>query len=50
MMEKPLSSEYDDTILDRYEDPGAGAISYHNGNVFVATQNIAAGDELFAGL
>ena len=44
---KPLTSEYDDTILNRFKDPGAGAISYHNGRAFEATRDIEAGEELF---
>uniref|UniRef100_A0A7S3VA69 SET domain-containing protein n=1 Tax=Chaetoceros debilis TaxID=122233 RepID=A0A7S3VA69_9STRA len=44
----PVSTQpYDDTILDRYSDPGAGAISYHAGQVFGATRDIRAGEELF---
>ncbi len=44
---KPTPSEYDDTILNRFENPGAGAISYHMGRNFQATRDIQAGEELF---
>ena len=47
---KPDDSEYDDTVLNRFKDPGAGAISYHNGNIFRATREISAGEELFASM
>lgn len=40
---------YDDTILNRYKDPAAGAVTYHGGHSFQATRNIMAGEELFAG-
>jgi len=43
----PWPDEYDDTRLDRFSDPGAGSISYYEGQKFYATQDIAAGDELF---
>jgi len=40
--------EYDDTILDRFADPGAGAITYHRGHKFRVTKTILAGEEIFA--
>ena len=40
--------DYDDTMVDRYSDPGAGAFSYHGGYEFEATRDIMAGDEIFA--
>mmetsp|Transcript_26636 Transcript_26636/g.30489 ORF Transcript_26636/g.30489 Transcript_26636/m.30489 type:complete len:617 (+) Transcript_26636:206-2056(+) len=44
----PESVEYDDTIADRFTDPGAGAFSYHAGHLFTAVRDIEAGEELFA--
>lgn len=40
--------DYDDTVADRFTNPGAGAFSYYGGHKFVATKHIAAGDEIFA--
>ena len=34
-------SPYEDSILNRYKDPGAGAYSYHRGRVFQATRDIS---------
>ena len=45
----PCVEPYDDTIVDRFSNPNAGAITYHKGHIFDATQDIAAGDEIFAG-
>jgi hypothetical protein len=41
------SGGYDDTILNRFSDPGAGAFSYYEGQKFLATREIRAGEELF---
>lgn len=38
---------YDDGMLDRYQDPGAGAFSYHRGKHWYAERRIEAGEELF---
>lgn len=38
---------YNDTILNRFTDPGAGAISYHTGRKWKAERDIAAGEEIF---
>eukprot|EP00521_Asterionellopsis_glacialis_P011499 CAMPEP_0195303720 /NCGR_PEP_ID=MMETSP0707-20130614/33249_1 /TAXON_ID=33640 /ORGANISM="Asterionellopsis glacialis, Strain CCMP134" /LENGTH=609 /DNA_ID=CAMNT_0040367347 /DNA_START=239 /DNA_END=2068 /DNA_ORIENTATION=- len=38
---------YDDTILDRTLDPGAGASTYYAGKNFGVTRSVEAGDELF---
>ena len=46
---QPGISEYDDTILNRFKDPGSGAISYHSGRNFEASRDIEAGEELFDG-
>jgi hypothetical protein len=43
----PDASAYDDTILNRFKNPGAGAISYHVGRYFKASRDIEAGEELF---
>ncbi len=45
---RPTNVPYDDTILDRFKDPGAGAFSYHGGYTFEATRDIEAGQEIFA--
>jgi hypothetical protein len=42
------AGEYDDKILNRFEDSGAGAISYYRGHQFMSTRDIRAGEELFA--
>ena len=42
------AGEYDDDIFDRFQDPGAGAISYFTGHQFTSTRYIEAGEELFA--
>ena len=41
-------TDYDDGILNRHKDPGAGAFSYHKAHDFVATRDIAAGEEVYA--
>ena len=38
---------YDDSILSRFNDPGAGAVSYHMGKDWFATRDIEAGEEFF---
>jgi hypothetical protein len=38
---------YDDTILDRYRDPGAGAFSYNMGRTFHPKRDMEAGEEIF---
>mmetsp|Transcript_28070 Transcript_28070/g.32733 ORF Transcript_28070/g.32733 Transcript_28070/m.32733 type:complete len:660 (+) Transcript_28070:84-2063(+) len=43
-----VSNGYDDTLVDRNEDPTAGSFSYLNGHSFKATQDIPAGGEIFA--
>jgi hypothetical protein len=45
---QPSQLKYDDTVANRYTDPGAGAFSYFNGNAFKTTRDIMAGEELFA--
>ena len=37
---------YDDSLMNRMEDPGAGAFSYHSRTI-TALRNIDAGHELF---
>lgn len=38
---------YDDTMFDRFKDPGAGAVSYHMGHDFVARyRDIEANEEV----
>ena len=38
---------YDDTMFNRFKDPGAGATSYHMGHDFVAKfRDIEANDEV----
>ena len=46
---QPHAVAYDDTYLDRFRDPGAGAFSYHEGHRFFSKNAIKAGEELFAG-
>ena len=38
---------YRDNLLDRYQDPGAGAFSYHMGKKWHVTRDVAAGEEIF---
>jgi len=38
---------YDDSLLSRFEDPGAGAFSYYKGHTFISTRGIEAGEEIF---
>jgi hypothetical protein len=38
---------YDDTLVNRFKDPGAGAFSYNMGREFIVTRDVVAGDELF---
>ena len=42
-----LRGGYDDSILNRFRDPGAGAFSYYEGQTFLATRGIRAGEEIF---
>ena len=38
---------YDDTMFDRFKDPGAGAVSYYMGHDFVAKyRDIEANEEV----
>ena len=40
-------NRYDDTMFNRFKDPGAGATSYHMGHDFVAEyRDIAANEEV----
>jgi len=41
------SSDYDDSLMDRNTDVGAGAFSYHRSRNDTATRDISAGEELF---
>jgi len=41
------TSEYDDSIVDRNTDLGAGAFSYHRSKNITAGRDISAGEELF---
>lgn len=43
----PAVVPYDDTIMDRMTDPGAGAISNYMGRDSIAAVDISAGDEIF---
>ena len=38
---------YDDSLSNRFRDPGAGASSYHRGRIFYATHELPAGSEIF---
>lgn len=38
---------YDDSLVDRYNDPGAGAFSYSMGREFFVNKDMKAGSELF---
>ena len=38
---------YDDAVLNRFTDPGAGAFSYYEGQKFLATRRIQPGEEIF---
>jgi len=40
-------SPYEDSLVSRYEDPGAGSFTYHRGRIFQATRDLTAGSELF---
>lgn len=41
------SIDYDDSIVDRNTDLGAGAFSYHRSRNLTASRDISAGEELF---
>ncbi len=43
----PENAKYDDTLGERFTNPGAGAFSYHTGHDFHSTTHISAGDEIF---
>ena len=38
---------YQDQLVDRFRDPGAGAFSYSMGREFIVTKDVTAGQELF---
>jgi hypothetical protein len=38
---------YDDSLVSRFKDPGAGAFSYNMGREFIVDREMKAGDELF---
>jgi hypothetical protein len=38
---------YDDTLVNRFQDSGAGAFSYNMGREFIVNRDVVAGDELF---
>ena len=38
---------YQDNILSRYSDPGAGAFSYYMGEHWRTTRHVMAGEELY---
>ena len=38
---------YNDALVNRFEDPGAGAFSYNMGREFTVYHDIQAGSELF---
>ncbi len=45
----PEEAEYSDTLNSRKDgSPGIGAYSYHGGSRFMASRDIAAGEEIFA--
>ena len=45
---KPADTDvYRDDILDRRKDPGIGAFSYHQGEHWYATRDVAAGEEIY---
>ena len=45
---KPADTDvYRDDILDRRKDPGIGAFSYHQGEDWYATRDVAAGEEIY---
>jgi len=45
---KPADTDvYRDHILDRRKDPGIGAFSYHQGENWYATRDVAAGEEIY---
>ena len=43
----PSVVPYDDSMMDRSIDPGAGAFSYHMGRTTIALRDIEAGEEIF---
>ncbi|KAL7569880.1 hypothetical protein ACA910_008547 [Epithemia clementina (nom. ined.)] len=38
---------YDDSLSNRFRDPGAGAYSYHRGRIFYTNDELPAGSEIF---
>ena len=38
---------YDDTMVDRFTDPGAGAFTYNRGRQFTVSRPLSAGSEIF---
>lgn len=43
----PEKAPYQDSLVNRYHDPGAGAFSYSRGREFTVLRDVDAGDELF---
>ena len=43
----PPNDVYDDSLMNRFEDPGAGAYSYHRGRIFYTREALPAGSEIF---
>ena len=39
---------YEDNLVNRFDSPNAGAISYYTGHKFTSLRDISAGEELFA--
>lgn len=44
----PVNEVYDDTVVDRQNNPALGSFSLHAGHKFEAYDNLKAGDEIFA--
>jgi len=47
LRQRYIAPFYDDSLLNRYTDPGAGAFSYDKGRGNIVTRNVQAGEELF---
>ena len=43
----PSFVPYNDSLMDRSVDPGAGAFSYHMGRSTIAMRDMEAGEEIF---
>jgi hypothetical protein len=43
----PETAPYQDSLVNRYKDPGAGAFSYSRGREFTVIRDVPAGGELF---